>query len=77
MWHLTASTLSGILALVGNGTYDVGMAELRVRGIPEPAYRAFRAVCNLEGVTVNERMIELIRREAERLPSLVKEHGKS
>jgi len=48
------------------------MNEFRLRNIPADAWKSFKAVCALEGKTVNDKIIELVKGEAERLDRLMR-----
>ncbi len=42
-------------------TYTAGMAETRIKNIPEMLWRQFKAICVLEGLRVNDQLIELVK----------------
>ncbi len=42
------------------------MATINLRGIPEELHHQFKAVCALQGKTINEAIQELMRREVEK-----------
>lgn len=39
--------------------------EARVRGIPQPLWREFKAMCALQGKSMNEALVELITKAVE------------
>jgi hypothetical protein len=45
--------------------YPLAMADARIRNIPEMLWREFKAVCALEGTTINDKIIELIQKTVE------------
>ena len=45
--------------------YPSLMADARIRNIPEMLWREFKAVCALEGTTINDKIIELIQKTVE------------
>jgi len=49
--------LYGTMANMQNG----GMAELRIRGVPEDTYRKLKALAALEGFTINDYLLKIVR----------------
>ena len=54
-----------MLCLMTTLVYPLFMADARIRNIPEMLWREFKAVCALEGTTINDKMIELIQKTVE------------
>lgn len=49
--------LYNMMANIQNGI----MAELRIRGVPEEVYRKIKALAALEGQTINDYLIRLVK----------------
>jgi hypothetical protein len=48
-----------------NVVYTDNMSNIIIKGVPDDIYRRFKAQCAMEGKTVKNKLIEMIKKEVE------------
>jgi hypothetical protein len=47
-------------------TYNASMAEMRIRNIPENLHKRFKMLCVDEGVSINHKILQLMKAAVEK-----------
>ena len=55
-----------MLSSMNVATYTASMAEMRIRNIPENLHKRFKMLCVDEGISINEKVIQLVKEAVER-----------
>jgi plasmid stability protein len=58
-----------MLSIMNVATYTASMAEMRIRNIPENLHKRFKMLCVDEGISINEKVIRLVKEAVDKWES--------